>query len=260
MADSGTINPEPMVSPMLARIDHNRVFDDLDSLANTAAIDCLRLANDMITERGRFHIALSGGRTPQRLYEQLADRIKETDWSRWHIYFGDERCVPPDHPRSNAGMARKAWLSRVPIPSSQVHIMFNAGNDPENAAAAYAAHLQSLPRTADGCWPIFDLALMGLGSDGHVASLFPHSDALREDRRPVVAVHPPEGEEWRITLTYPVFNHARNLWFLVAGSDKREVMARIQRGENLSTPLPIQRLTPQAQPRWYLDRTAVIPS
>ncbi|ANB03676.1 hypothetical protein ECTOBSL9_0988 [Ectothiorhodospira sp. BSL-9] len=225
-------------------------------MARTATADCLRLANDIIAKRGHFYMALSGGSTPQRLYEELAAAAGQTDWSCWHIYFGDERCVAPDHPRSNAGMARKAWLSRVPIPSSQVHIMFNAGNDPDSAAAEYAARLQSLPRSADGCWPIFDLALMGLGSDGHIASLFPHTDALHEDRHPVVAVQPSEGEEWRITLTYPVFNHARNLWFMVAGAEKHEVLARIQRGEHRATPLPAQRLKLMAQPRWYLDLAA----
>ena len=237
---------------MLETIENPVVFASPDELAEVAARDCLAVANDTIIRQGRFHIALAGGSTPRRLYQRLAAVGIETNWTRWHVYFGDERCVPPDHLDSNYRMAREAWLDQAPIPEHQVHPMVLAPDDPQACARAYARTLEALP--AEKGWPILDLILLGLGDDGHTASLFPESDLLEENDRPVAA-GPGPGPS-RVTLTCPVLNRAKRLWFIVTGSAKRDIVARIHRGEGLTRPLPVQTLAPRGQTVWYLDHEA----
>ena len=239
---------------MLETLENPTVFGDPDELAEAAARDCLAVANDAIVRQGRFHIALAGGSTPRRLYQRLARLSADTNWTRWHVYFGDERCVPPDHLDSNYRMAREAWLDHVPIPQHQVHPMVLAPDEPEACARAYVRKLEALP--AEDGWPILDLTLLGLGGDGHTASLFPESDALEVDDRPVAALAGPTPGPWRVTLTYPVLNRSKRLWFLVTGTGKRDVVTRIHRGEGLEHPLPVQSLTPRGETVWYLDHEA----
>jgi len=239
---------------MLETLDNPIVLGDPDEVAEAAARDCLAVANDAIVKQGRFHIALAGGSTPRRLYQRLAAAVSETNWTRWHVFFGDERCVPPDHLDSNYRMAREAWLDHVPIPAHQIHPMVLAPDDPHACARAYAQTLQALP-AAEG-WPILDLILLGLGDDGHTASLFPESELLAVSDRPVAAGAGPGPGSSRVTLTYPALNRAKRLWFLVTGAAKRDVITRIHHGEGLERPLPVQALAPRGQTVWYLDHEA----
>ena len=208
------------------------------------------LAAEAIAARGRFTIALSGGNTPKPVYQRLASAA--LDWTRVHVFFGDERCVPPDDPRSNYHMARAALLDHVAIPAENVHRM--RGEDPPEAAAeAYAADL----RTALGEDGRLDLVLLGLGHDGHTASLFPGLAAVTETRRTVMACYVEFVGMWRLTLTPPTINAARRVAFLVAGADKAEVLHRVLQGPRQPVVLPAQAIRPTEQPAlWLIDAAA----
>jgi 6-phosphogluconolactonase len=201
-----------------------RVYADLEDLARAARAELLRRAHDLLAERGRFTLALSGGSTPRRLYQLLAEA--DLDWSRVEVFFGDERCVPPDHADSNYRMAREALLDPARVPEHRVHRM-RGELEPAAAAAAYEDELRAVLAPPPGVAPSIDLVLLGLGDDGHTASLFPGTAALDEDRRWVVANRVPQLDAWRLTMTYPLLNAASAVAFLVAGSSKREAVERI---------------------------------
>jgi 6-phosphogluconolactonase len=232
------------------------VHDDAGQLARAVAAECLALARTCIGDRQRFRIALAGGRTPRTLYRQLATApADEADWSRWEIFYGDERCVAADHPDSNHRMAREVWLDHVPIPPAQIHPMVRDPRDPPGDALAYAGVLEALPRSRG--MPVLDLVLLGLGTDGHTASLFPDTDILAVTDRPVSAVHLAAGGGWRISLTRPVLEQARNLWFLVTGAGKAAIVARILGpSDRLDARLPAATLHPAHGATWHLDRAA----
>jgi len=179
------------------------------------------------TLEGRdVHVTLSGGSTPRRMHELLAEDTTGIDWSRVHLYWGDERTVGPDDPQSNYGMARDTLITRVPILPEHVYRM--RGEDaPDQAACDYEAALRQSFGVQAPELPRFDLLLLGIGADGHTASLFPGTTALDEHERWVVANHVPQQETWRITLTYPVINNAAMVMFLVAGRDKADAIHRI---------------------------------
>lgn len=226
-----------------------------DHLYAAVAERILALADAAIAARGCFHLALAGGNTPRRLYERLAEH-ENVEWNRWEIWFGDERCVPPDHADSNYRMARETLLARVAIPASQIHPMIT-GTDftPERVAADYADALTAhLPLHAG--WPILDAVLLGLGPDGHTASLFPGTPILDALDTPVAAVRVPRLAAWRISLTLPVLEHARHLLFVVEGAGKSDMLARLARGPAADeAPLPAERVSgPNAE--WYLDAAA----
>lgn len=180
-----------------------------------------RAAADTLAARGEFHLVLAGGSTPKRLYQALASQ--EQDWARWHIWFGDERCLPIDDPQRNSRMAAAAWLDRVAIPASNIHLI-PAEQGAEAAATAYTREL--IGRDA------FDLVLLGLGQDGHTASLFPHhawgSDTHAPDAMPVLDA--PKPPSMRVTLSAHRLSHARNVLFLVSGADKRDALSQWQQG------------------------------
>ena len=201
-------------------------------------------------------VNLSGGSTPRALYALLASPAYRdlTDWSRWHVYFGDERCVPQDHPDSNFRMARETLLDHVPIPRHHVHPMVVAPADPDAAARAYEALLRSEVTGEDGI-PVLDLALLGLGEDGHTASLFPGTPILQERERLVAPVYVERLASWRVSLTYPMLDAARHLLFLAAGEGKRPVLDDL-RNAPTQTAYPVQGLAPQGTVEWYLDRAA----
>jgi 6-phosphogluconolactonase len=217
-------------------VDDLRVFDDAQTLAEAAADLIVDRARYAIEERGWFNFALAGGSTPEPLYRLLTEPPYRSriDWSRVHIFWGDERCVPPDHAKSNYRMAQESLLAHVPIPDSQIHRIIGE-LPPDEAAAAYRATL----RAVLGADLRLDLILLGMGVDGHTASLFPGSAALDVRNESAVAVHAP-GQEipWRVTLTPPVLNSARAVLFLVTGKDKAETLARLRSGE----PLPAGRV------------------
>lgn len=224
---------------------------DPDALAERAARWVLERS---LAAAARCALVLSGGSTPRRLYERLAappwrDRLP---WPRLHLFWGDERFVPPEHPDSNFGMARQALLSRVPLPPGNLHPMPTDGT-PEQAAAAYEAELKAFYGAAslDPARPLFDATLLGLGPDGHTASLFPGNAALDEQRAWCVAVIGARPEP-RLTLTLPVLNSSRAVAFLVEGAGKRDILRRIRRGEDL----PAQRVRPAGELWWLIDKAA----
>lgn len=187
-----------------------------------------------IDSKGPFSLNLSGGSTPKALYELLAtDAYRDKfDWTRVHVFFGDERFVPMDHEDSNYRMAREALLAHVPIPKENVYPVQTEDGEPADAAAAYEATIKAYygKDRIDPSTPIFDVTLLGLGEDGHTASLFPGTDALKEVRKWVVSVIGAKPEP-RITMTYPVLASSAAVVFLVAGAGKRDILKRVLDGD-----------------------------
>jgi len=234
-----------------------RRFADLDALSRAAADELTQIAHAAIAARGRCHIALSGGSTPKRLFGLLAQRgAAALPWDHLELWWGDERTVPPDHADSNYGMTRAALLDPLGIAAAHVH-RIAAETDPATAAAAYERELVA----ALGAPPIFDLVLLGMGPDGHTASLFPDSPALDETARWVVAnpVSSPlvHGHTTRITLTAPAINAARHVRFLVAGADKAASLAAVLDGPREPRRYPSQLIaTRGADVAWLVDTAA----
>jgi 6-phosphogluconolactonase len=203
---------------------------------------------------------LSGGETPRELYRHLARQqfAAKVPWRRVHLYWGDERCVPPDDARSNYGMARDAFIRHVSVPEANVHRL-RGEDEPDAAARAYEKVLlepPTRPAQSDVLMPVFDLVFLGLGADGHTASLFPHTAALAEETRLVV---PNEGEGTgpRLTVTLPVINAARRVWFLVCGAEKAGMVAEVLEGLRMPAAVPAQAVAPAPGVlTWLLDEAA----
>lgn len=232
------------------------VFDTPEQLAIAAAERFVECARGPDNELNRFSVALAGGTTPKRVYELLAtERFKELiAWSRVYLFFGDERAVPPDHPDSNYAMAYDALISKVPIPPQNVHRIIGEGNASENAGI-YENELKTF--FAGATWPRFDLVFLGIGQDGHTASLFPGSEALNEKSKWVVATRSERLKQERITLTLPVINHAPQVKFLVTGSEKAQVLAEVLRPKDGSELLPAQAVRPiDGTLEWLVDKAA----
>lgn len=227
------------------------------ALFEAAAKRIAELGNEAIAQRGEFHLALAGGKTPRALYRCLGapPMRQRLDWSRVHLWFGDERCVPPDHPDSNYGMAVE-MLERLPLESHQFHRM-EGELEPQLAARRYRDALAQLPRDADNI-PIFDLILLGLGADGHIASLFPDTEALQVTQLTVIALHSPLHHNWRLSLSLPVLNRARHLLLVASGDKKADILRHIFCAPPAAArPLPVQLLNPAPGAlEWYLDREA----
>ncbi len=233
-----------------------RVLDGPAEVARAAAEEWRARALAAVAGSGRFAVALAGGATPGRLYALLADAAAPyraaLPWAATHVFFGDERPVPPDHPESNYGMARDALLARVPIPPANVRRM-RGEEEPEAAARAYEDEL----RAFFGPSPRFDLALLGMGPDGHTASLFPGSPALDETARLAVAPFVPALGTGRITLTLPALDAASRVVFLVSGAAKAKALARVLSGERGPGALPAARVRPrEGSVLWLVDRAA----
>ncbi len=231
------------------------VYATPEEAAEALAQVVCSLSADSIAARGRFTVALSGGSTPTAFYRLLASPplAHDIDWSRWHVFWGDERCVPPDHPDSNYDMARRTLLDHVPIPTAQVHRM--VGEDPpQQAAEAYARTL------ADALAPDgrLDLALLGIGDDGHTASLFPGTKALEEREQPVAANWIPHLNAYRITLTLPTLNRARHVAVLATGADKADAVRRALAPRPGDTTPPIALVDPVDGPaHWHVTQSVV---
>ena len=230
------------------------VHETPQELAHAAARDFAAKAQESMGERRRFAVALAGGSTPKATYEVLArDHAHELDWSKIHVFFGDERTVPPDHEDSNYRMAQEALLSRVPVGS--VHRM-RCELPPEEAASAYEQELREFFGTPDEP-PSFDQILLGLGEDGHTASLFPHTPALDVTDRWVVANPVEKLDTIRLTLTVPVINSARVVNFLVAGEGKAGALREILEGDADPHEYPAKFVRPEdGDLTWMVDRTA----
>jgi 6-phosphogluconolactonase len=232
----------------------SRIFPTIADMSEAALGEILSIVNDAVAKRGRFSIALAGGHTPAKLYALWAEKYKtETPWDHVHLFFGDERFVPEDDLLSNYRMARETLISQVPIPKENVHPMLTNFPSAEKAAEAYEVEL----RKYFGESPSFDVQLLGLGVEGHTASLFPGSPALDEQRRWVLAVTVPAEPPQRLTLTPVVLNQGLNTFFLVAGQNKREILAAL-RGEPQDVPskYPAGRIRPARGVVWYLDQAA----
>jgi len=226
-----------------------RIFREDTALFAAAADEVLRVARSALADRGRCDLALAGGSTPRRLYSLVAARAAELDWSRVHFFFGDERCVPPHHAESNYRMARETLLSAPALAAAHVH-RIHAELPPAEAAAQYEQEMRAhfaaeLPR--------FDLVLLGMGPDGHTASLFPGTLALAEQQRWVVANWVANFGASRLTLTYPVLNSAAEVMFLVTGAEKCAALRQIFRDHQ---PLPAAAVQPSGKLLWLLDLAA----
>jgi len=236
------------------------VVADQTALAKEAAERCARIAQEAVARAGRFTIALSGGSTPKLLYSLLAAEPYSTSlpWSKTHVFWGDERAVPPDDPDSNFGMAKATLLDRVPIPADRVHRMQAERDDLDLVAREYEAEIArsfGVPPGAEP--PAFDLILLGLGPDGHTASLFPHTEAVRERARWVVRNHVPKLNSDRVTLTAPILNRGEMVLFLVAGSDKAPALQAVLEGPADPDRLPAQLIRPTSgRLMWLVDRAA----
>jgi 6-phosphogluconolactonase len=240
------------MADIASRADDIQVFAGLDALADAAARRFVDTARAAIAARGRFIVCISGGVTPRPLYERLARVSGDVlEWSRVHVFWTDERCVAPDDDRSNYRMAREAWLDHVAIPPANVHRL-RGEIDPREAAALYEEELRA--------FPIADSILLGLGEDGHTASLFPHSAALAGDRdreRSVRAAYVPAVAMWRLTLTPAFINRARDVAFLVAGASKAARVKDVLEGPLTPDALPAQSIRPAAgRLSWFLDEAA----
>lgn len=239
--------PSIFVSDLMSG-DHRDIVicRDPEEASTRAAELFVRLADEAISAPWRFAVALSGGSTPKALYALLATEQfrRRVPWSRVHLFWGDERCVPPDHPESNFRMAREVLLDKVPIPAQNIHRMPAEQEDPRLAAAAYEERLRVFFALEAGEVPRFDLILLGMGEDGHTASLFPGTTALTETERLVVSVYVEKLGTHRLTLTVPVINHAAHVVFLITGKSKASVLREVLEGEHRPQRFPSQLMRP----------------
>jgi len=236
-----------------------RVFKDLETLSRAAAAEFTALAAQAKPQGKPFAAALSGGPTPKRFYELLAtpEFSGKIPWPRVHLFQVDERCVPPDDVESNYRMMRQAMIERIPLPAANFHRMPAEQPDHEGAARRYESELRETLGAPPPAWPSFDLVYLGLGDDGHTASLFPGTAALEERERAVCPNYVEKLKMFRLTLTLPVLNAAQKVIFLVAGVGKAETLRQILRPPAAWPRLPAQRIQPvQGTVSWYLDEAA----
>ncbi|HBB35096.1 MAG TPA: 6-phosphogluconolactonase [Cyanobacteria bacterium UBA8803] len=228
------------------------VLPDKAALINRALDLVVTKMQAAIQERDRCTIALAGGGTPKPLYEAIA--TQDLPWEKIHIFWGDERYVPADHPDSNQGMARSAWLSKVNIPETNIHPMPTDGVTPEADASKHEAQLYDFFKTSVGEFPQFDVILLGIGDDAHTASLFPNTEALHVRDR-LVTVGNKDGQP-RITFTAPLINQAHCIIFLVAGASKQTALSQIFASDADPMTYPARLIQPQGELWWLLDSEA----
>jgi len=223
------------------------VEPDAAALARRAAQYFVEMVDEAVGGRGRARIAISGGSTPKAAFELLGDPTEpwrgRMQWDRLELYWVDERCVPPDDQQSNYRMTREALLDRTPLRPEQIHRM-EGELEPEVAAARYESELRNSFRLEGAELPRFDLVSLGMGPDGHTASLFPHTEGLHEMSRLVTANHVPQMDSWRITLTWPVINRACSVFFLISGADKAQILRDVLTGPRDVERLPSQLIRP----------------
>lgn len=238
-----------------------QIVADLQELSTVAAEHFVRLATEAVLDKGRFTVALSGGSTPESLYQLLANENEpyraQLRWKNIHFFWGDERHVPPDHPDNNYRMANQAMLSKVPVPLENVHRIPSELADAHQAADEYEQTLSKFFKLAKGQYPRFDLILLGMGSDGHIASIFPNSDVIKEKVRLVVATWSEKSQSYRITLTPPVLQSAAAITLLVSGAEKSDALREALKGNYHPERLPAQILRQtNANVLWLVDRPA----
>ncbi|HEY1767321.1 MAG TPA: 6-phosphogluconolactonase [Terracidiphilus sp.] len=237
-----------------------RVYDGADALSRAAAEHFLEAAQAAVSARGKARIAISGGHTPERTFQLLSNPVeaflKSMPWAQMELYFVDERCVPPDNKDSNYRMTREALLEKVPLKPEQV-FRIEGELEPELAAARYETTIRSQFRLEGAEVPRFDVLALGMGDDGHTASIFPHTAAIHELGRVVAANHVPQKNTWRVTLTWPVIIEARDVFFLIGGKDKADPLHRVLQGPYDPETLPSQLIQPKTgKLLMLLDRDA----
>jgi 6-phosphogluconolactonase len=251
---------ETMTSETAATNREIRILADANAIAQTAAAEFLEAAKEAVREKGSFSVALSGGSTPKALYGLLINNPvlqAMVPWSKIQFYFGDERHVPPDDPESNFRMATEAMLAKAPIDPKQVHRIKGEKRNAAQAAEEYEEDLRASFRLAEGQLPRFDLVLLGMGPEGHTASLFPGTKALKEERRLVVSNWVGKLYTDRITLTPPVLNNAARVLFMVHGAEKAPALKAVLEGPYEPDQLPAQIIKPkEGKVLWLVDPTA----
>ncbi len=246
------MNPRTILYP-LAEV---RVYPDLPALTVATAATIVELGHLALAQHGRFNLALAGGSTPRGVYRHLAEHSASSlPWDQVHLFFGDERHVPPDHPDSNYRMTRESLLAN---PALRPHVhRIESELEPGLAADRYEVDLRAHFDVPPPAQPSFDLILLGMGTDGHTASLFPGTSALQVTDRVVVANRVPQLNTDRITLTFPCLNAARRVLFLTAGADKAAMLADVLRGDPAGTTYPSQLVQPHSgRAVWMIDEAA----
>jgi len=228
-----------------------KVMPDTQSLIEVATQQFVASARSAIAKRGVFHVALAGGSTPKGLYQKLAisPYVEQVDWTQVHLFFGDERCVLPTHDDSNFKMAREAMIDHLPIPQENVHRMPTEVGDAQEVAIRYARTMEEVLQDQP-----LDLVLLGLGADGHIASLFLETLALDVTDTNTTSLYVEKFDSWRVTMTYPVINSARQVIVFIGGEAKSAIVRDIT--TNAVQGLPIQRLAPQGEYYWFMDKAA----
>ena len=239
-----------MTAPLL------EILPDKPALVQRALTLVTEAIRSAVADHDYCTLALAGGSTPKPLYEGLAEQ--DLPWEKLYVFWGDERYVPIDHPDSNGGMAKAAWLDRVPIPPDHLLYAPTLEGDPASSARQYEAMVKSIFGGLQGLGPdqvpCFDLILLGMGDDGHTASLFPHTEALGVDDRLITVGY--KGSDPRLTFTIPLINQSRQVLFLVAGADKQAALAQVFAAEGDNQAYPSRLVRPQGELRWLLDRQA----
>ena len=228
------------------------VLADKSALVKRATALVLEKIKVALQERGQCAIALAGGSTPKPLYEAIA--AQSLPWEKIHVFWGDERYVPHDHPESNCNMARQAWLDRVDFPGENIHPMPTGAKNPDTDADRHDLELQEFFGVKAGEFPCFDIILLGMGDDGHTASLFPHTEVLRVSDR-LVAVGNKSGQP-RLTFTIPLINHGRCVIFLAAGANKQNALANVLGDSADANEYPSRFIQPEGELWWLVDEMA----
>ncbi|MBD1913933.1 MULTISPECIES: 6-phosphogluconolactonase [unclassified Leptolyngbya] len=228
------------------------VFPDREALVARSLELVLQSVQEAIARNGRYTIALAGGSTPKPLYEAIAQQ--SLPWEQIYVFWGDERYVPHDHPDSNAGMARRAWLDHVPIPAENIHPMPTDDADPAVAADRYEQELKAFLGNTSGTVPTLDMILLGMGDDGHTASLFPHTEALGVRDR-LITVGNKDGQP-RISFTVPLINQSDRVVFMVSGASKHPALIQVFAPEGDADQYPSRLIQPQGMLYWLLDAAA----
>ena len=233
------------------------VFDTIDSFNRAATNFWVRSARQAINARGIFHTVLTGGGTPGPIYQLLAssEYATQLQWENIHIYEGDERYVPHSHPDSNFGMAKRLMLDAVHIPEENLHPIPTHYTDAHEAASCYENEIRTSLKTGANQLPKFDLIMLGMGADGHTASLFPDTTALDENEKAVTALYVEKLKSWRVTMTYPVFNYARQVMVVVTGKEKARIIEHIFM-KDAAEIYPIQKIKPVGEFFWFMDSAA----
>ena len=228
-----------------------KILADGSSLIDAATEQFVASARSAIAKRGVFYVALAGGSTPKGLYQKLTTSpyIEQIDWSRVHLFFGDERCVLPTHDDSNFKMAREAMIDHLPIPQEHVHRLPTENGEAPEVAVNYAQKMSDVLQGEP-----LDLVLLGLGPDGHIASLFPGTEALDVTDTLTTSLYVEKFDSWRVTMTYPVINAAKQVIVFIGGEAKAPIVSDIT--NDVVQGLPVQRLAPQGDYYWYMDAAA----